>query len=266
MRTKKQQLGITKMCQSLSIRASRPVLAATPGLLALILHLINAVPARAELYPLPPWYFYGMGNGSTWGGSSTSPDNAQLTVSLFPPTVPNQYATAVATGSQTLLQLAPATTYTVTLSAMVSGSGSAHILMLDDSVVISNTSISGSTWKRYTNSFTTGGSEDQRVGRNLHVQLLLNRFGGLGTTTANFTNVQFHVLAFRPALAYSLPGQAVFQLSWPTNFQGYVLQQTTSLETSSWEAVTNLPVAAGDQFMIQVDRRTGQRFFRLKQP
>jgi hypothetical protein len=261
----KNWLCITNPRQRL-IRASRSLLPATPGLLAIALHMTGTVPAAAQFYPLPPWYLYGGGNGSTWGGSSTSPDNAQLTVTLYPPTVPSQYGTAVATGSADVLQITPVTTYTLTLSAMLSGSGSAQALMVDGTGVITNISISGSTWKRYTNSFTTGSPDDQRVGRNLNVQLLLNRFSSLGTATASFTNLQFQVLTARPTLSYRLAAHGPLQLLWPTNFYWCVPEQTTSLQTGSWEDMTNLPVVLGDQFLIQVDMEMGRCFFRLRQP
>jgi hypothetical protein len=258
-------LCVTNPCQRL-IRASRSLLPVVAGLLPIVLHLSGTLPAAAQSYPLPPWDFYGGGNGSTWGGSSTSPDNAQLTVTLYSPPVPNQYGTAVANGSAEVLQITPVTTYALTLSAMVSGSGSAQALMVDGTGVITNISISGSTWKPYTNSFTTGTPDDQRVGRSLNVQLLLNRFSSLGTATASFTNVQFHVLTAQPTLSYRLAAHGPLQLLWPTNFYWYVPEQTTNLQTGSWEGMTNLPIVLGDQCLIQVDMEMGRCFFRLRQP
>ena len=234
-------------------------------LLALALYLPCAIAAAAE-FPLPPWYFYGGGNGSTWDGSSTGPDNAQMTVTLSPPPVPTQYGTAVATGSSDLLQITPLTTYTLTLSAALSGGGSAAIIMVDGVGVITNTAISGSTWKRYTNSFTTGTPSDPHVGRNLNVQLQLNRFTTLGTSTGTFTNIQFQVSMARPTLSYRLPGSGVLQLLWSTNFYWYNPEHTTNLQTGPWETVTNTPVTSGNQLLLQLDMEPGQHFFRLSQP
>jgi hypothetical protein len=239
---------------------------AAPGLLTVALHVGSGSPAAAQLYPLPPWYFYGGGNGSTWDGSSTSPDNAQLSVTLYPPAIPGQYGTAVATGSTELLQITPLTTYKLTLSALLSGSGSAQAMMVDGVGVVTNTSMSGSAWNRYTNSFTTGTPDDPRVGRNLNLQLQLNRFSTLGTTTATFTNVQFQVTVARPALSYRLAAPGALQLLWRTNFYWYIPQQTFDLQTGSWDDLTNSAVVLGDQILIQVDVALGQRFFRLRQP
>jgi hypothetical protein len=234
-------------------------------LLALALRITTSISA-ADFYPLPPWYFYGGGNGSTWDGSSTTPDNAQLSVTVSPPPTANQYGTAVATSSSDLLQITPLTTYALTLSATLSGPGSAYIIMIDSVGVVSTTPISGSTWKRYTNSFTTGTPDDPLVGRNLNVQLQLNRFSTQGTTTASFTNVQFQVSMARPTLEYRLPAPEKLQLLWPTNFYWYIPEHTADMQTGPWEAVTNSPVTSGDRFLIELGLETGPHFFRLRQP
>ena len=77
--------------------------------------------------------------------------------------------------------------------------------------------VSGSTWKRYTNSFAIGNPDDARVGRNLNVQLLLSRFTSLGTVSASFTNIQLQVATVRPTLSYRRPAPGTLQLLWPTN-------------------------------------------------
>jgi hypothetical protein len=183
------------------------------------------------------------------------------------PPVPNQYATAVATGSSDLLQIAPATTYTFTLSAMVSGSAACEALTVDGSGVIVHTLISGSAWKRYTNSFTTGGPSDPLVGRSLNVQLLLMKSGfNYGTATANFTNVQFQAVTARPTLTLSRAGAGALRLQWPTNFSWYVPEHTTTLDAAVWEDLTNQPSIQGNQFVVQIETEMGQRFFRLRQP
>ena len=239
---------------------------AASGWLTLILLLAGSVPARAEFYPLSPWFFYGQGNGATWDGSSSSPDNAQLSVTFSAP-VFQQYGTSVAQGSEAVLQIAPETTYIVTLSASVSGSGSGRLMMIDDvDLVTGGTSVSGGTWRRYTNAVTIGGAADPRVGRGLRVQLALDKFSGSGTTTVNFTNIQFQAIIQQPALSCSVPAPGTLRLSWPTNFQGYVAEQAAGLGTNSWAEMTNVPVVLGDRFVIQTGIGVGARFFRLRKP
>lgn len=241
-------------------------LSSASALLAVVAHLVGALPAAGEFYPLPPWFIYGGGIGSTWGGSSTSPDNAQLNVAMSPPTVPNQYVTAVAMGSTYVLQIAPATTYSLTLSASVSGSAACESLMVDGNNVISYTLISSLTWKRYTNSFTTGGPDDPLVGRYLNVQLLLMKSGfNYGSATASFTNLQFQAVTARPKLTLQQTGPGVAQLQWPTNFYWYVPEHTTNVD-GVWEDLTNQATIQGNQFALPVDSMSEQRYFRLRQP
>lgn len=67
-------------------------------------------------------------------------------------------------------------------------------------------------------------------------------------------------------MSYRLPGPGALQLLWPTNFYWYQPEHTTNLQTGPWEVITNLPVASGDQLLIQAGVETGQHFFRLRQP
>jgi hypothetical protein len=138
--------------------------------------------------------------------------------------------------------------------------------MVDGTGAITNTTISGGTWKRYTNSYTSGSPADPRVGRNLNVQLLLNQSGSLGTVTANFTNTQFQTLMARPKLSFRLAAPPAFQLLWSTNFYWYIPQQTTNLRTGSWEDITDAPIVQGDQLSVRAGLESRQRFFRLRQP
>jgi hypothetical protein len=245
---------------------------AVPALLAILFHLGGTVEAAGEFQPLPPWYFSGDGTNFTWDGSSTGPDNAELSVTVYEPKISEQYGNARATGSTNLLQIAPATTYTFTFSAVLGGSLSGNAGMVsvyDDNILIKSTWILSPppfTWNRYTNSFTTDGPDDPRVGRNLNVVLLVSRFSNPGTTTASFTNIQFEVSTTRPRLSHHLVAPGQLQLLWPTNFYWYVLEQTSNLQTASWVETTNLPVVVGNQFQIEIDTMIGRKFFRLKQP
>lgn len=238
------------------------------GLIGLLL-LAAALPALGEPYPLPPWLFYGSSNSGTWDGSSTSPDNAQLTVTLnFPvPPVPGPYATSVGNSSSPVLQLEPATTYTLTLAAMVSGPAVCDAVTQDGNGLIAYTLISGSGWKRYTNSFTTGGPDDSRVGQSLNVQLSLRKSGGsYGTASAFMTNIQLNVTAQRLVLTIQPMGVGQAELRWPTNFYWFVPEYATNLTVDFWEAIADLPTTQSNQLVLPLSLQTGQRFFRLRQP
>jgi hypothetical protein len=250
--------------EKLSVHARRTVFAATVGLLGLVLHL-TVVPVRADFIALPLWSLYGGGNGATWNGSSTSPDNAQLSVTLSPPPIPFQYGTAVAASSADVVKIAPAATYALTFSAMVTGPGSAAAVMVDTNSTIAEVSISGSTWTRYTNAFTTA-SNDPRVGRSLNIQLLVNQNGTIGTSSVSFTNIQLQLLQPQPVLQCRIAGQNAVQISWPTNFPSYIPQQRTNLQAGTWQDLGIAPVPIGDQLVIQMNVDTARRFFRLRAP
>ena len=234
-----------------------------------LLHVIVVPRAVGEFYSLPAWFFYGGAVSGTWDGSSTSPDNAQLTVSLSPPIppMPGQYATAVGTCSADILQIAPGTTYNYTLSAMVAGSAACEALTVDSAGVIAHTLISGSTWKRYTNSFTTAGPDDPRVGRFLNVQLLLMKSSGnFGTANGFFTNLQVEAVAQRPSLAIQALGAGQAELRWPTNYYWYVPEHSTNLVGDAWESIPDSLYIESNQFVLPVSTQPESRFFRLRQP
>ncbi len=235
-------------------------------LLAGLLQLLCALRATAEDFPLPPWNISGGGINGTWDGASASPDQVQLAVAMNPPAVPNQHVTVTATSANDLLQITPATTYSLTCAAAVWGSANCEAFMLDGTTVITNATIYG-TWKRYTNSFTTGGPADPLVGRQLKVQLVLMKSGfNYGSATATFTNIQFAVSTIRPRVTrYRAAAEGVWLL-WPTNFYWYIPEYATNLQASVWESITNLPTIEGDLFAVRVETKTGPYYFRLRQP
>jgi hypothetical protein len=231
--------------------------------------IIWSIPAPGQSYPLPPWYFYGHGTVGTYDGSSTSPDNASLSVTVNPPPPPpppGSYELAGAGSSAGILVIAPRTTYTLTLAARISGWGTGNAFVANDTATIAGISIQGSSWKNYTNSFTTGGTADPSVGQNLYVYLALTGLGSMpGTSSASFTNVQLNVTAQRPPLTIrgAAPGQV--QLRWPTNFIGCVAESATNLLADAWESLTNVPTVQSNQYIVPLSLQPGQRFFRLRQ-
>ena len=69
-----------------------------------------------------------------------------------------------------------------------------------------------------------------------------------------------------PRLGVSRFSSAQMQVTWPTNFDGYVLEQATSLPSASWTAVTNRVVTTSDSFSVTIGAGAPQRFFRLRKP
>ena len=66
-----------------------------------------------------------------------------------------------------------------------------------------------------------------------------------------------------PALSvtYSAPNVV---LSWPTNFTGYVLEQTTAMNPSNWTTNSTTPTIVGNNYTVPVNALSGTKFFRLK--
>lgn len=54
-------------------------------------------------------------------------------------------------------------------------------------------------------------------------------------------------------------------LSWPTNYDSYILKSADSPNAQSWTTVTNQPVVANGQFRVTIDANLTRQFFRLQQ-
>jgi|ERR1043166_1044702 hypothetical protein len=60
-------------------------------------------------------------------------------------------------------------------------------------------------------------------------------------------------------------GSADITLLWPTTAVDFGLEETASLSPPNWTAVTNVPVAVGENFSVTLPN-AGAHFFRLKWP
>jgi len=70
-----------------------------------------------------------------------------------------------------------------------------------------------------------------------------------------------------PRLSYSVSQPGAFALVWPTNASGYVVQSNTSLNTTNWVNVTNVPTVIGANQQITITSLAGPgSFFRLIKP
>lgn len=69
-----------------------------------------------------------------------------------------------------------------------------------------------------------------------------------------------------PTLEMTMISANSFQLAWPTNSAGYVLQQNSTLGTTNWVGVTNGVSIVGPNYQASIDTASGARFFRLQHP
>jgi hypothetical protein len=67
-------------------------------------------------------------------------------------------------------------------------------------------------------------------------------------------------------LSLSRAGAESLQITWATNFAGYVLEQASSLSGSAWGAVTTGVTTAGDRFSVTVTTGEANQFFGLRKP
>ena len=84
-----------------------------------------------------------------------------------------------------------------------------------------------------------------------------------------FTNVvnQSLVATFVPAPTLSFVRQPTsFLLTWPTNFDGFTLQQSSDPNALNWIAALERVTPAGTNYQATIETTNGPRFFRLSHP
>lgn len=69
-----------------------------------------------------------------------------------------------------------------------------------------------------------------------------------------------------PVLEFVPLGASSMQLSWPTNYPGFVLQQKTSLTAADWTSAPEPVEVVGDYFHVTLLTTNSARFFRLRHP
>ena len=67
-----------------------------------------------------------------------------------------------------------------------------------------------------------------------------------------------------PQIQIVMTSPTALQISWPTNYSGYILQSALTSVPTSWDTVTNVPVILNSEFTVQIGATDAQRFFRLK--
>lgn len=67
-----------------------------------------------------------------------------------------------------------------------------------------------------------------------------------------------------PQLSIQGVSAAQTQLSWSTNFTGFLLESASNLPATAWFSVTNSRTTNGQQFTVTIDTIPGEQFYRLK--
>ncbi len=93
----------------------------------------------------------------------------------------------------------------------------------------------------------------------------INATNGMPATNAILLDGVWMTLAYPPLnLRLSSPNQLVFR--WPFTNSPYRLQSSTSLASTNWTTLTNVPVNAGTNSQIVLTAQAGQQFYRLTLP
>jgi hypothetical protein len=69
-----------------------------------------------------------------------------------------------------------------------------------------------------------------------------------------------------PWLDISRVGPGSVQIIWATNFADYLLESADSLPSLTWNAVTNVPLNAGERQAVTLETGAVERFYRLHKP
>lgn len=69
-----------------------------------------------------------------------------------------------------------------------------------------------------------------------------------------------------PMLDFVPLDATAMQLSWPTNYPGFVLQQKTSLTAANWTSTTEPVAIVGENYQVTLLTTNSARFFRLRHP
>jgi hypothetical protein len=90
------------------------------------------------------------------------------------------------------------------------------------------------------------------------------------SATYSFTNAVNRSLVANfvpvPRLFFSVPQPGALELVWPTNFDGYSLQENLTLGPTNWANVTNSVQIVGTNNQVIISPLTGKRLYRLYHP
>jgi hypothetical protein len=94
--------------------------------------------------------------------------------------------------------------------------------------------------------------------------------GAVVSTSASyqFTNIinRSLVANFGPQLNYWPAQPRTLIIAWLTNFNSWMLQESTDLRTTNWTTVSNATTMTGSNYQVNVTTINGTHFFRLAKP
>lgn len=91
--------------------------------------------------------------------------------------------------------------------------------------------------------------------------------GGNYTLTGGFWSIVAAVqMPGAPVLRIIRTATNTVVVAWPNPSTGFILQQTSDLNSSSWTEVSTLPVVVGGEKQLIVSPPAGSRFYRLQKP
>jgi hypothetical protein len=231
---------------------------------ALCLLVSNSI---AENIPLPGWAFTGGGLGN-WSGSSPGPTEVNLSCSRF--FSGSGGVSSSATSSNSIVTVKSSTTYQLSCMGRVTGPGSGSMDMLVGNgsgfSVFVPTVANNVPHTLYTLSFTTGGPSDPKVGTTLIARFNVSSGVPGGGAIGSFTNIALIATTLLPQLQISRTNASQVVLSWPSSFDWYVLESSSSIPATSWTTVTNSPSVNGTNLVIVLERDDARKLFRLRQP
>jgi len=94
--------------------------------------------------------------------------------------------------------------------------------------------------------------------------ITLNWAGGDVTNGVSLQAVFNVNVPASPLLSIQLTSANAAVISWPASPTGFSLQQSSSLNPTSWINVTNTPVVTNGMNQVIVSPPAGRRFYRLK--
>ena len=71
--------------------------------------------------------------------------------------------------------------------------------------------------------------------------------------------------ALTPRLNIAAVGGGQAQITWSTNYTGFILQAASDLAAANWQTVTNSVGVSGPQYSVTLGTQGRTRFFRLRQ-
>jgi hypothetical protein len=99
-----------------------------------------------------------------------------------------------------------------------------------------------------------------------------NRFGIITThidgsgQTVYFDDLTY-TMGTRPRLTIAKTVSAQARLQWPTNYIGFMVESTLSLDAGSlWRPTTNVVTVIGAAYSVSVNTTNAAQFFRLRKP